>query len=167
MPNHTITAEEARQLLDYNPETGAFTWRVGRTGTARAGTQAGWATNRGYIAVKVKNRQYSAHRLAWLMAYGVWPQEFIDHIDGNPTNNRLDNLREASHTENSRNRRIQSRNTSGFKGVYWNKAARKWHAQIHTDGRNKHLGLFVTAEEAYAAYCTAAKELHGEFARLI
>ena len=164
MHKHTITAEEARQLLDYNPETGVFTWRVRRTGTARAGDQTGRVNNRGYVELKVKNRRYSAHRLAWLMVHGVWPREFIDHIDGNPANNRLDNLREASRTENSRNRRMQYSNTSGYKGVYWFKAARKWHAQIHTNGRNKHLGLFLTAEAAHAAYCKAAAELHGEFA---
>jgi hypothetical protein len=91
--------------------------------------------------------------------------EMVDHIDGDGLNNQRSNLRLATHTENLRNQRIRRDNTSGFKGVSWSKASGKWVAQIRMTGKIKYLGSFTTPEEAYAAYCAAALELHGEFAR--
>lgn len=90
--------------------------------------------------------------------------ECADHIDGNPLNNCRSNLRLATPAENARNRGKQRDNTSGFKGVHWNKQRRNWRAQIKINQKGIHLGVFDTPEEAYAAYCKAAKELHGEFA---
>lgn len=164
MPKHPISAEEARQLLDYNPETGTFTWRVGRRGTARVGSIAGRMDSGGYIQISVNGKRYQAHRLAWLVTYGVEPQEHIDHIDGNPSNNRLNNLREASYAQNCRNRRINSNSTSGYKGVSWAQSDKKWRAGIRVDNKLIYLGGFDTPEEAYAAYCKAAVQFHGEFA---
>lgn len=89
-----------------------------------------------------------------------------DHIDGDGLNNRRCNLRLATPSENARNQRRARDNTSGFKGVWWHKGRRKWQAQIMAGGRQKYLGLFNTAEEAHAAYCEAARSLHGEFARI-
>ena len=89
----------------------------------------------------------------------------IDHIDGDGLNNRRSNLRAATHSENMRNRTQQKNNTSGFKRVCWHKQARKWTAAIKVNGRQKHLGMFDKAEDAHAAYCAAAANLHGEFAR--
>lgn len=88
-----------------------------------------------------------------------------DHIDGDGLNNRRSNLRLATPSENARNQRRSRDNTSGFKGVWWHKGRRKWQAQIMAGGRQQYLGLFNTAEAAHAAYCEAAKSLHGEFAR--
>lgn len=88
-----------------------------------------------------------------------------DHIDGDTLNNTRDNLRIASVAENVRNRRRQRNNTSGFKGVSWCGESNNWRACIAVNGKNKHLGLFLTRELAHAAYCKAAVELHGEFAR--
>lgn len=93
-----------------------------------------------------------------------WP--LVDHINLDGLDNRRANLRQASHAENMWNRRRLSNNTSGFKGVRWHKVHGKWEARIRTDGRRRHLGSWSTAEEAAHAYDAAARELHGEFARL-
>lgn len=90
--------------------------------------------------------------------------EFVDHIDGNRLDNRRANLRVATKSENGRNRGRQRNNTSGFKGVTWEKERGKWVAAIMVGGKQAKLGRFDTPEEAYAAYCTAARELHGKFA---
>lgn len=164
MPKHPISAEEARQLLSYNPETGTFTWRVGRRGTARVGSVAGRPNGRGYFRIRIYGRRYCAHRLAWLLTHEVWPENQIDHINGRRDDNRLCNLRLATRSENTRNAKRRSDNTSGFKGVGFHKAQGKWRARIKIDGRRKDLGRFDTPEEAHAAYCKAAAELHGEFA---
>lgn len=163
MPKHPISAEEARQLLDYNPETGTFTWRVGR-GRARAGGIAGTPYGRGYTRIQIYGKHYYSHRLAWLIIHGVWPAKYIDHINGDPLDNRLSNLRLATRAENRRNTKRQSNNTSGLKGVIFDKARGKWQARIKIDGYNRHLGYFTAPEEAHAAYCKAAREHYGEFA---
>ena len=92
------------------------------------------------------------------------PKVHVDHADMDGLNNRRANIRPCGHNENMRNRGAFSRNTSGFKGVTWEKAASKWRAQIYLNGKNRHLGLFVTPEEAHQAYCQAAVEFYGEFA---
>jgi hypothetical protein len=107
---------------------------------------------------------YLGHRLVWLYHNGCWPSKFLDHIDGDRENNRIENLREASRTDNNRNVSRQRNNTSGFKGVSLMKRDNVWIAQITVNRKNYYLGRFSTPEEAYAAYCKAAKELHGEFA---
>ena len=91
----------------------------------------------------------------------------VDHINNNPLDNRKENLRLATNTQNSRNSVKPSNNSSGYKGVYWNKAAKKWHAQIRIDnGKRLYLGLFSDVKDAYTAYCEAAEKYHGEFKRL-
>ena len=89
----------------------------------------------------------------------------IDHMDMNKLNNRRSNLRICDRSENQRNHRLQANNTSGYKGVYFDKQANKWKAQIQHHGRNNHLGLFLTPEEAGHAYDTKARELFGEYGR--
>lgn len=164
MPKHTISAEEARQLLDYNPETGVFTWRVQRRGTARVGSIAGRVDSGGYIQIAIYGRRYQAHRLAWMIVHGAWPEKHIDHINGKRRDNRLCNLRLATQSENLCNTKRRSDNTSGVKGVSWHNASKKWRARIAIYRQTKILGYFATPEEAHAAYCNAARELHGEFA---
>ena len=94
---------------------------------------------------------------------GKWPENDIDHINVARGDNRFSNLREATRSENLRNRGAQKNNTSGFKGVSWQKSSRKWDARINIHGKVVHLGYFDDPEDAYQAYCQAAKELHGEF----
>jgi hypothetical protein len=103
--------------------------------------------------------------LARMLGRELVKGEMCDHIDGNGLNNTRSNLQLATIAENNHNARIRQDNTSNFKGVCWHKAAAKWTAQIQVNGKHKYLGLFATPEEAHEAYCKAAKELHGEFAR--
>ena len=152
-----------RELLDYDPVTGTFRWRMTRGGI-RAGSVAGGFDDDGYRHIRVNRRRYRAHRLAWYYMHGTWPDGDIDHINGVPSDNRIDNLREASRAENLRNTGTPSTNTSGLKGATWHKASGKWRAQIVHDGQQIHLGLFRCKLDAHEAYKRKAKELHGEFA---
>ncbi len=163
----SITATELRAALDYDPETGIFTWRF-REGmrpqrNARfAGKRTGYINARGYCEININCRIYLGHRLAWLHMYGAWPPDEIDHINGDPTDNRISNLRLSSRTENLRNTRRYRNNASGFKGVTLHKG--RWRATIGINGVQTHLGLFASAEAAHDAYCLAASRAFGKFA---
>jgi hypothetical protein len=119
----------------------------------------------GYVEIGVDGRRYQAHRLAFLMMTGAWPEDCLDHINGARADNRWSNIRQASACENARNSCRPVNNRSGFKGVSWKARNRKWVAQIAVQNRKIHIGLFDTAEAAHAAYVTAARRYHGEFAR--
>lgn len=160
MSKDELTVALVKELLSYNPETGVFTWRVNRGGTARVGATAGTIGKKGYRYIGVKNKCYLAHRLAWLYIYGCLPEKHIDHINREKSDNRIDNLREVSNSQNHWNLNTNSANTSGYTGVSWNKRAKKWHSYIHAQGKRKHLGLFNTPEEAHAAYVEAKAEHH-------
>jgi len=161
----TLTAERLRKLLSYNPATGKFIRLVRTSPRNKIGDEAGYIWPTGYRAIFVNNKLYLAHRLAWLHVHGRWPVEHIDHIDGNPSNNRIANLREASQSQNNANSKRQKNNKSGFKGVSWYKPTRKWVAYCTVNGRNKNLGYFDAADVAHAAYVDAAEKEFGEFAR--
>jgi len=107
-----------------------------------------------------------AHRLAWLYVTGSWPDFEVDHVNLDGTDNRWANLRLATSSQNQRNRRLQSNNTSGYKGVHKLKNNGKFLAYIKVHGKQKRLGIFDTAEQAYEHYVAAAEELHGEFSRI-
>jgi hypothetical protein len=160
-----ITQERLKELLHYDPDSGSFTWLVDRGLNCNKGLEAG-TKNRLYKNIKVDSRQYPAHRLAWLYCFGQYPSDFLDHIDGDPTNNRISNLREVSRLENNTNKGRYSRGSSGYKGVSYAKLQRKWKAQIQAKGEKIYLGLFNCPREAAHAYNVAAVQLHGEFARL-
>ena len=117
----------------------------------RKGQSVTSVNNCGYLKVCIDKKNYLVHRLIFLMHHGYLP-ELLDHIDMDKLNNRIENLRDADKELNSWNRGLQANNTSGFRGVSWNKAAGKWHAYIKIKGKRKHLGLFNTPEEASAAY---------------
>lgn len=156
--------------LDYDPEEGVLRWRYRpdvrpATNTMCVGKLAGNTDTHGYVRVHVNGKKCWAHRLIWKMATGEEP-ETIDHINGDPSDNRLSNLRAASNGENLRNRGAQRNNTSGFKGVYFSKAAQKWAAQIKLNGKPRYLGLYPTPEEAHAAYIKANEPTHGEYGRV-
>lgn len=165
----TLTVHRIRELLSYDPETGDFVWLVNRR-KVRAGSIAGrtWTSRRDghqYREIRIAGRDYLAHRLAWLLTYGQWPSECIDHVNGDGLDNRLANLREATNSQNQCNKRHQRHNAIGLKGVSFDRLTKKWRARIMVHGRDKHLGRFPTAELAHAAYCAAAADMHGEFAR--
>jgi len=156
----TSTQAALADLLIYCAETGHFFWRerpahlfrsqqaFAAWNTRFAGKQTFNATDgSGYRTAGIFGRTYRAHTIAWAMVHGVWANE-IDHIDGDRTNNRIDNLRSVTRQENQRNRRISHRNTSGVVGVYFNQQCGKWAAQIKVDGRTSYLGLFERFDDA-------------------
>jgi hypothetical protein len=166
----TLTQEQLRDLLHYDPETGIFRRIkiVAPQSRVCIGDVAGCNDGHGYIRIKIggnAGRAYGAHRLAWLYMTGEWPKCEIDHIDLNPSNNRWSNLREANRSTNIANTRKRSDNRSGVKGVYWNEEGRKWRAEINAHKRRIFLGAFSSLDEAKAAYEAAALEHYGEFAR--
>lgn len=117
-------------------------------------------TQHGYIRIELDNRKYMAHRLAWLYMFGKDPDAEIDHINGNRSDNRLANLREAIRSENMQNKGKYRNNSSGLTGVSWSKVRNKWAANIQAGNVQKNLGFFSTKEEAYLAYLKAKAEKH-------
>lgn len=157
-PSNALTADRLRELLNYDPETGVFTWRVSRK-KCRVGAIAGCLSN-GYIAVMLEGRYYRCHRLAWLHFYGVWPSREIDHANRVRSDNRIANLREVSSSQNKQNTPRQKNNTSGFRGVGWHKRIKRFQAQIWVRGKITHLGYFDDPEQGDQAYLCAKRRLH-------
>jgi hypothetical protein len=160
-----LTAELAREHLKYNPLTGQLFWRVARQGRTIS-KPVGNLNGHGYLLFGFSRKIYSTHRVIWLIVYGHYPDEDLDHINGNRADNRLSNLREASRAMNLHNCEKQKNNTTGYKGVFYYKNIGKFWAQIHSQGRRYYLGKFDCAESAHAAYVKKDRELHGQFARL-
>ena len=168
----TLTAGKLRELVSYDPADGGLRWIASPNSRAPAGSVAGsvWTNPRDgkqYRRIRIGSRLYRAHRLVWLHVKGEWPLGQLDHRDGDGLNNRIENLREATHAENQHNRGPYATNKSGFKGVCWHKRSRKWVAAIKVDGRQVHLGYFMDPEAAHSAYRVAAERLHGHFARVV
>lgn len=164
-----ITAETFRPVISYDPETGIFTWadRAGDHGWTRrnAGKPAGYVdTSNGYIRIGVFGTRFFAHRLAVLYMTGAWPTDAVDHINGNPLDNRWANLRCATKAQNEHNTGLRSNNKSGVKGVSWDKSRGRWFASITVNGKERALGRFDDIEEATKARRAAEAEHHGVFA---
>jgi hypothetical protein len=155
-----LTFERLRELLNYDPATGEFTWKVAIGKKVRAGNVAGNINHKGYRIIVIEGRPHRAHRLAWLWMNGVWPKKNVDHINRVRDDNRITNLREATDSENQHNRLKQRDNTSGHKGVSWHARDKRWLARIGVSGKVVRLGRFQSVEEAAAAYVNAAIRLH-------
>lgn len=162
---HTgLTQERLKALLDYEPATGVFRWRVWRPNGVKPGDEAGTVgKSRGYRNIKVDKRTYLASRLAWLYMTGEWPDARVDHKDLDKINNRWGNLRAATMRQNQHNKTLTKANTTGFKGV--TRHRQKWQAHIRVDGCLQYLGTFDNPERAHAAYVAAATRHFGTFAR--
>jgi HNH endonuclease/AP2 domain len=163
-----LSLERLKQRVSYNPETGVLVWRETLSGMCREGWPAGrLGTGKaaGYVRVTIDNREYKAHRLVWLYMTGEWPSKQIDHINGNPSDNRWCNLRLATQSQNKANSRVYKSNKSGFKGVSWNKSSKRWNATIQVNKRQIHLGRYHDINDAVAAYRKAAEEHFGSFHR--
>ncbi len=147
-------------MLIYEPETGVLRWRVTRW-RHKAGSLAGSRDSRGYWYVTLRPyRSMPVHRVAWLLTRGAWPLGDIDHINGDPSDNRIANLRDVRHQVNNQNKkRPHKTNGSGYLGVSPSDGGR-WRAGIWVSGKNIHLGCFSTPEDAYNAYVTAKRNLH-------
>lgn len=157
-----LTAARLRELLRYDPETGAFIRLVTRGGS-RAGNAVGCINALGYSVIMVDYKLHAAHRLAWLYMTGDWPPHEIDHADMDRSNNRWSNLRSATKSQNMSNTGVPAHNTSGYKGVI--RHGERWIARIKKNRKVHHLGIHNSPEEAHNAYLRAASALHGEFAR--
>lgn len=155
------TAEEVSAIIEYDPETGLFRWKVHQGGARKAGWFAG-SDEHGYRAISVCGRLQRAHRIAWLLMTGEWPAMSIDHIDGDKSNNRWANLRQVPHALNTHNVRRASKNSStGVLGVTRTGSDRKpYVAGIRVEGKRVYLGSFATVEEASEAYLKAKREMH-------
>ena len=159
-----------RAVIEYSPETGLFRWlHVSPSDRRkRRGWFAGNVDSRGYLQVWACGRLWLAHRLAWLLMTGALPAEQVDHIDGDRLNNVWANLRPATRTQNTQNKRRYSNNSTGFKGVTIEPrrlSGPRYVAQIKVNGASVYLGSYLSAEEAHAAYVAAAKQHFGDFAR--
>ncbi len=157
-----ITQDYLKSILDYNPETGIFVWKISR-GKAKAGNVAGYLTKSKYLVIRIDNINYLAHRIAWLYSYGNLPK-ILDHINGNRNDNRLCNLRECTRSQNQYNHKNYSTNTSGVKGVSWNTKMQKWKVAIRTKFGRLHLGYYKSLDEAKDVIMKARIKYHGEFA---
>ena len=153
-----LTAEYLRSILDYNPETGVFTWKAGRR-WVKKGTIAGSPNTSGYMRIVVDGREYKAHRLAWFFYYGEWPKGHLDHKDRNPANNAISNLRECTPRENLQNS-TKCWGSSKYQGVSWDKKANKWTARISVNNKRVHLGYFDDELKAANAYREAKEKYH-------
>jgi HNH endonuclease/AP2 domain len=160
-----LTQEYLKKILEYNPESGLFTWKVKKSCRNTIGATAGTVSKLGYISISIDSRLYCSHRLAWLYTYGEFPSTGIDHIDGNPSNNAICNLRATSQSGNNKNVAKRKDNKSGYKGVSWCSITNKWKAQAQVDGKKKYIGVFNTPEEAFSAYVTFTTEAFGEYYR--
>lgn len=157
-----LALERLRDALAYDQDSGEFRWR-NPPKKMRIGQFAGRVCN-GYLVIGLDWRTYYAHRLAWFYVHGVWPKAVIDHINGDKSDNRLSNLREATVSQNGAHRlRQEPRNTSGYRGIYWHKDARKWAASIGFEGQVKHIGLYDDITEASLARDIYARQLFGKF----
>lgn len=141
-------------------------WRVWNA--QNANRAVGSPNAAGYLMVRLnKKRLYVVHRIIWEMVNGPIPDGMeVDHENTAKSDNKISNLRLATHSQNGFNKRKPRTNTSGYKGVTFHRATRKWASQIVANGKRIHIGLHESKDEAYAAYKVAAKNIHGEFARV-
>ena len=154
-----INSDDIRDHLDYDPKTGKFLWKD-EAGSINPVT--------GYRYIKVRGKMRLAHRMAWAIYYGEEPNGLVDHINGDRLDNRIENLRIATYSQNSANAKLHTRNTSGLKGasrvLKKGRWTGRWQASITFQNKQINLGYFDTAEEAHAAYMLAAIKYQGEFA---
>lgn len=160
------TVELILKRARYDPDTGHF-YAIEQRGKRKAGDRLGYADKLGYVKIAINGKWLLAHRVAWAIANGgAWPDGEIDHINGNPSDNRIANLRVATRGQNVVNGKFNTLNTSGFRGVsrvYRKRFGVRFQATLKRNGVNHYLGIFDTAEEAHAAYVAAAVKSSGEF----
>jgi hypothetical protein len=161
--NETLTKEYLKSILDYNQDTGIFTWKVNKSQRTKVGNVAGWLHD-GYKKIEINNKKYNAHRLAWLYVYGEMPKNLIDHIDNDRSNNKISNLRQSTHQTNSENYKTPKTNKSGVKNVCWYKNSNKWVVSMSVKKTKKTIGYFDDIELAELVAIEARNKYRGEFA---
>jgi len=137
-----ITQSELKEILDYNPNSGRFTWKETINNRSIKGSVAGYEKCASYMAIGFHGKSYLAHRLAWLYVNGKMPKEQIDHINHDRTDNRICNLRCVDRSTNQKNKSIGKNNKSGFMGVSWDLYMKKWKVGIKVNKKSIHLGYF-------------------------
>ena len=168
--------DHIREALSYDLETGLLTWKnrplfhfqdsraMKIWNTRYAGKKAGKLLKSGYIQLRIDRLSYRSHHIAWVLCGQTLSDNLeIDHKNRIRNDNRFSNLRECTRSQNNCNSRTRSTNRLGIKGVHFEKHTGKFRAEIALNHKSKHLGRFLTAEEAHAAYCAAADEIHGTF----
>lgn len=155
-----ILKKRVEQCFEYRD--GYLIWKVSPNNRNKVGSVAGCADNNGYILVGLDRRLHKAHRLIFLLHHGYLP-EHIDHINGNPADNRIENLRAATMTQNMRNKALQRNNTSGCKGVVFNKNNSKWMVNLRLNKLRYFLGYYEDKELADLVASSFREKYHGEF----
>ena len=158
-----ITQQRLHELFNYDAETGKFIRKISKKGQL-VGFESKCKESLGYIRIHIDGVAYRAHRLAWLFEYGEFPKNEIDHIDGNPSNNRIDNLRLSNSTQNKCNTRLRKDNTSGAKGIHWYTAYQKWQVKLTYNKKTVNLGYFKDFFEACCVIASERNKVHKEFA---
>lgn len=160
----TITPDNIRHVFDFCADAGGLFWRISPIPKVKVGDRAGHHASNGYRNVVYRGKYYGEHRLIWLWVHGKWPDGEIDHINGARSDNKIENLRDVTVTQNNWNSRGK-KSGGGLKGAYRHKRSGMWHSQISQNKKIHYLGFFKTEEDAHAAYVQAATRLHGEYAR--
>lgn len=151
-----LTAECLREILHYDPSTGIFSWKIKTNNRFKFKSPAGNVNATGYVHIRIRTKQYKAHRLAWLYTFGVWPKGQIDHINRIRSDNRIANLRDSTAISNSQNRKKAKENP----GAYYKPLINKWESRITINRKQVNLGCFPSAELASKAYLKAKAEFH-------
>jgi hypothetical protein len=160
-----LNKDEIDSLFVYSEVTGGLLWK-NTVSNRIAGTLAGSPNKKGHWVVQINEKLYRIHNLVWILFGNNIPENFIvDHIDNDPLNNRISNLRLATHSQNLLNSSKRENKSSIYKGVHWNKQSNSWRASIRINERVKYIGNFKDEYSAHLAWCDVAKEIHGEFFR--
>lgn len=156
-----VTQELLHELFEY--KNGELYWKISPSNNVKIGDKAGCLSSTGYLFVGIKNKLYRCHRLIFLMHHGHLPK-YIDHINNNPSDNRIENLRVCTIQQNQFNSKIPKNNSSGYKGIFWIEACKKWRVRIRVNGKLKSFGYFDALELAALVAHEARLKYHGEFA---
>ncbi|WP_440864456.1 HNH endonuclease [Symbiopectobacterium purcellii] len=159
-----MNKDDLMKEISYEKESGIFRW-IKKSQKRKVDDIAGTLTELGYIVICINRKRYRAHYLAWIYLHGETPR-LIDHINGNPADNRISTLRKATSSQNAQNSKISKNNKTGLKGVTFKPRTGRWEAQICCNRKSIYLGSFLTPQEAHEAYCKKSIELHGEFSRI-
>jgi hypothetical protein len=157
-----INQKELISLFEY--KDGSLIWKADHGKNKTMGRIAGCKTSDGYTRIRINNRLYLAHRLIWIFHHGYCPK-ILDHINGKRYDNRIENLRAATRSNNGMNAQLSKKNSSGIKGVSWHKASNKWRVSLSIAGHNTHIGCFDDIDLAILVADEAREKHHGIFAR--
>jgi hypothetical protein len=155
-----ISKHDLEKIIEYRE--GALYWKIRVANKCPAGTRAGYIGTGGYRKIMINGKNYSEHRIIYFLHYGYIPK-VVDHINGHPSDNRIENLRECTVSQNQYNKRVSKKSKSGIKGVFWSKSAKKWICQITSNKKTKYIGSFKSLLDAEAAINDERNKLHGEF----